>query len=156
MDLSFKEKSAWISFVSTLLIFGYYFYQLLHLRELPEVQALQVANELLFKTIVMSIIVETVFHSMLAATNRRAAEMGGDERDELFELKANNYGYWVLGVGVVGAIVHLQMQVNMPDFEPITHSLALPSPTAHILLFVFILSELVRFGSRIVIYRRGY
>jgi len=155
MDYSFKEKSTWISFVSTLLIFGYYFIQLVQLDGLPPPEAKQAANVLLLKTIVLSIVVEALFHGMLAATNHKAAAMGADERDQLFELKANNMGYWVLGGCVVICIFHLLLSDNISGYEVSDSVTSTPYLSAHILIFGFILSELVRFGVRIFYYRRG-
>ncbi|MFT6898677.1 MAG: putative membrane protein [Paraglaciecola sp.] len=47
MDMSFKEKSTWISLFSTVLIFGYYFINLIGLTELPGAQAKTAAGDLL-------------------------------------------------------------------------------------------------------------
>jgi uncharacterized membrane protein len=66
MDMSFKEKSTWISLVSTLLIFGYYFANIIVLSITPIEVAKIAAAELLLKAIVFITIVEIVFQGMLA------------------------------------------------------------------------------------------
>lgn len=155
MEMSFKEKSAWISLVSTVLIFGYYFIQLVDLKNLPENDVRQAVAYLAIKTIILISIVEAVFHSMLAATNRKAAEMGADERDKLIALKANNYGYSVLVIGVVFGLGHMVIVEFNPQFNS-ESSLQIPMLKSHILLFSLIISEIVRFAGQVVLYRRGY
>lgn len=156
MDMSFSEKSAWISFTSTLAIFGYYFYQLTGLSGLEGEEASQAAMVLLTSAIVLTIIVESVFHGMLAATNHKAAEQGADERDKLIELKASKYAYAVLSTGIILVIGRMIILEFNPSFTDHGSSLQVPMLTAHMLMFSFILAELVRFGGQILYYRRGY
>lgn len=155
MDMSFKEKSAWISLLSTVLIFGYYFFQLLGLGNLPSDEVKQAVATLAVKTVVLIAVVEAVFHAMLAATNRKAAEMGADERDNLIALKANNYGYTVLVIGVIFGLGHMVIVEFNPQFTS-ESSLQIPMLKSHILLFSLILSEVVRFAGQVLLYRRGY
>lgn len=155
MDMSFSEKGAWISFFSTLAIFGYYFLKIIGLGELEGESASQAAITLLISAIVLTIIVESVFHGMLAATNRKAAELGADERDKLIELKASKFGYGVLSVGVIMVIGRMIILEFNPDYADENSSLQIPLLTAHVLMFSFILAELVRFGGQIVLYRKG-
>lgn len=154
MDMSFKEKSAWISLFSTVLIFGYYFYHVVGLGSLPSSEVKGVIASLALKTLILIIIVESVFHSMLAITNRKAAEMGADERDKNIELRANNYGYTVLVIGVIFCLGRMIILEFNPEFTEHS-SLQIPMLTAHILLFSLILSEVVRFAGQVIFYRRG-
>lgn len=156
MNMSFSEKSAWISFVSTIAIFGYYFFKLSELSGIDLALAKPLALALLFKAIVLIAIVEAVFHAMLAQTNIKAAKLGADERDKLIELKASKYGYTILSLGVFFTLGRLLLVEQFPQLSEHNSSLAIPFFTAHILMFAFILSEIVRFGSQIVLYRRGY
>lgn len=156
MDMSFKEKSTWISLASTLGIFGYYFISLFGFSDLPEEQVNEAIAGLLLRSIILIVILEIVFHTLLSATNHKAAEMGEDERDKLIALKANNYGYTVLAVGVVICIVRLIGTEMGPEVFESSLSAEIPMLTAHLLMFSFILSEVVRFTSQIVYYRRGY
>lgn len=154
MDMSFSEKSAWISFTSTLMIFGYYFFEVSGLSGADGESATKAALILLTKAIVLTIIVESIFHGMLAATNRKAAEFGADERDTLFELKASKWGYGVLCTGVIIVIGRMIILELNPGFLDHKSSLHIPLLTAHMLMLSFILSELVRFGMQIIYYRR--
>jgi hypothetical protein len=146
MNMSFREKSIWISLISTLLIFGDYFLNVIALANLSEAVA---------KTaIVLIIIVEIIFQTVLALNNHKAANLGADERDKLFEYKGNNFGYTVLVIGVLltlGRMVSLEIS---PEFIEQFKVLNIPFLTAHILLFSFILSEVVRFSAQLYYYRR--
>ena len=156
MNMSFREKSIWISLVSTLLIFGDYFLNVLSLSELPAEAAKAAALGLSLRAIFLIIIVEVVFQSMLALSNRKAAGLGADERDKLFEYKGNNFGYTVLVIGVfitLGRIVLLEIN---PELIGQSDGLTIPLLTAHILLFSFILSEIVRFSAQLYYYRSSY
>lgn len=155
MDMSFKEKSAWISLVSTLLIFGYYFYHVFGLTNLPTEEAKSVIAGLALKAIILIIIVESVFHGMLSMTNRKAAERGADERDKSIELQATSYSYWVLTIGVMFCLGRMVILEFNPEFSE-HRSFQMPFLTVHILLFSFILSEVIRFAGQIVLYRRGF
>lgn len=156
MNMSFSEKSAWISLVTTVCVFGYYFARVLGFADLPQEQGATEAAKLLGSLLVVVIIIESIFHSMLAATNHRAAEMGADERDRLFALKANQVGYTILSVGAVFVIGRLILVELEPSFADHNSSLQLPMLTAHLLMGSFILSEIARFAMQIVYYRRGY
>lgn len=153
MDMSFREKSIWISLVSTILIFGDYFLNLLSLSGLPVDVAKSAALGLFLRSIFLIIVVEIVFQGMLALSNRKAAELGADERDKLFEYKGNNIGYTILVIGVfitLGRIVFIELN---PEFIQDSGLLNIPFLTAHILLFSFILSEVVRFFGQLYYYR---
>lgn len=153
MDMSFREKSIWISLVSTILIFGDYFLNLLSLSGLPVDVAKSAALGLFLRSIFLIIVVEIVFQGMLALSNRKAAELGADERDKLFEYKGNNIGYTILVIGVfitLGRIVFIELN---PEFIQDSGLLNIPFLTAHILLFSFILSEVVRFSGQLYYYR---
>jgi hypothetical protein len=82
--------------ISTLLIFGEYFLNVTALGNLSEGVAKTTALELLVRAFVLIIIVEIIFQTMLALSNRKPAKLGADERDNLFEYKGNNFGYTVL------------------------------------------------------------
>ena len=155
MELSFKEKSIWISLVSTLAIFGYYFYNILMLSGMPVEVAKLAALGLLIRTIIFSVIVEAVFQGMLAATNYKAAELGADEREKLIEFKGNAWGYCVLVTGVMIVIGHILLQEQGLGFIVSAERLAIPLLTAHLLMFTFIISEVARFSGQLFYYRRG-
>lgn len=122
--------------------------------EPPEI-AKEAAKDLLIQAVFLSIVVETFFHAVLAATKRKNAEVEGDERDEMYEYKANSLGYSVLVVGVVITLGHIITLEYNPSWGQHPRVVHIPLFAAHILMFSFILSEIVRFASQIFYYRRG-
>lgn len=90
--MSFKEKSIWLSLVTTVFVFSYYFIRLQSLSDLTVNEAKQFAGELFLKTIIMMIIVEIFFHIIIAIFNPEDAQQKADERDKLYQLKANSIG----------------------------------------------------------------
>jgi hypothetical protein len=154
--MSFKEKSIWISLFSTLLIFGDYFLNVIALGNLSEEAAKTTALELSVRALVLIIIVEIIFQTMLALSNRKAARLGADERDKLFEYKGNNFGYTVLVIGVLLTLGRMVSMEITPDFIEQFKVLNIPFLTAHILLFSFILSEVVRFSAQLYYYRSSH
>lgn len=155
MDMSFEEKSTWISLVSTVLIFGYYFVNVLNLGELPVTEAKLAAGGLLLQAVVLIVIVEMIFQGILAATNHQAAKLGSDERDKLYQYKANNIGYTVLVTVVMITLGRILILEFNPSFDEQNSSLQIPLLTAHILMFSFILSEVARFSCQLYYYRKG-
>lgn len=101
MNMSFREKSIWISLISTVLIFGDYFLNVISLGGLPAEDAKAAALELSLRALILIIIVEVLFQGMLAINNRKEAGLGADERDKLFEFKGNKFGYTVLVLSLI-------------------------------------------------------
>lgn len=155
MDMSFKEKSTWISFFSTVAIFGYYFWQIIGLSGLPKEESAEQVLSLLIYVVILTVIVETLFQAMLSATNHKAAALGADERDKLLEYKSSQIGYTVLSIGVLIVLGRLITIEYNPGFADHMSSVQIPMLTAHMLMASFILSEVMRFGSLIVFYRKG-
>ncbi|MFT4993337.1 MAG: hypothetical protein ACI965_000356 [Paraglaciecola sp.] len=156
MDMSFKEKSIWVSLVTTLLIFSYYFIRIFIVLDEPEALAKSASLGLLLKMTLTIIVVEVVLQSLLAAGNRKTANLKTDERDSLFTYKANSLGYVVLIIGVMFTIGQmLVLEVN-PQLTNHNGMLSIPLLTTHILLFSFILSEVVRFTAQLYFYRSGH
>ena len=156
MNMTFKEKSTWLSLLATLYIFGSYALSVFTMDHtvLNQDEMIDLAMDNLSSAILLIIIVEIIFQSLVAAASRNDLELKGDERDKLISLTANNSGYWVLSIGaiitmgqlilphVAGLEVIIQEKVNIPMFE------------MHLLLASFILAEIVRFSHQIYLYRK--
>ena len=156
MNMSFEEKSAWVSLVLILAIFGHYFMKLVGLSEMELEVARNFAVQSLSSAMIMIVVLEAVLHAVMAATNRKGEGVEADERDKLISYKANQWGYTVLVIGVVlciGWMLLVELKPELADFE---RSVTVPFMTAHILMFSFILSEVVRFSGQVFFYRRGY
>ena len=155
MDMSFREKSAWISLGCIVVIVGYYVTQLIPMLGLPHEQIRRDMFMLLGKVVILSIIVEAIFHGMHAATNHKAAESEPDEREKWIELRANNWGYTVLGIGVVAVLIRMVVLGTSETMHASEYQY-IPMMTFHQLMGTFILSEIVRFGGQIYGFRRDH
>jgi uncharacterized membrane protein HdeD (DUF308 family) len=138
MNKSFEEKSIWISLLTISLIFGYYFVRIVQMVSQDDINVAQ-SIVLLISVIVMVIIVEVVFHIIITLKDRPEAL---DERDRLIELKATRNAYFVLVFGIFLPIVGIAAQVR-------------PFIVAHVIMFIFVLSEITKFLTQLFYYRRG-
>jgi uncharacterized membrane protein len=156
MEMSFKEKSIWISLISTISVFAYYFYNVAMLVGVEEQLARQISLSLGSQSVFLVVVIEVVFQGLLAASNHRDAKLGNDERDKAIENKASHVAYMVLIVGVCLTLGRLVVLESYPSINEQHSSLQIPLLTAHILLFSLILAEVTRFALQLFYYRRGY
>ncbi len=141
MSLSFREKSAWISLVSTVLLFGYYYGVALPtlLRRTDDHTSI---FSHLVGVVILLIIIQVVLHIAVAVSNLKDAQEGADERDRLIQLKATRVSYTVLVLGAWGTIL-------------IMFKASSPLILGHLILFFFVLAELAGYTTRLIQYRRG-
>jgi hypothetical protein len=135
---SFQERSAWIQLIGLLVAFGAYFYVALQLLTAGVMNLLAYAG-LMVPTVVLLVAVIIAGYIAAAITGRTD---GPDERDTLFEGKAEGNSGWILGVGVMCAIGGLIAGVE-------------PAWIVNMLLFSLVLSEVTRTCLQIVSYRRS-
>jgi len=142
MNLSYQEKSIWVILISTVLVFGSYFYaafKLFPFTSFPNSPLIA----LFIGTIVGYIILQIILHIGLALFHVKEAEGDTDERDALIELKATRISYFVLifGVWVAGCSMFLFIStVTM----------------ANIIMFFFVLAEIIGNVVQLYYYRRGF
>ena len=141
MSMSFQEKSTWVSLVVAILIFGSYF--TIAFRELsdPDADNPKIIGFFVI-AIVLMVIIEIVLHISLAIAFRKDAEKAADERDNLIELKATRISYFVLAFGVWIASISILMVESL---------LAM----VNIIMFFFVLAEIVGSTTQLLYYRRG-
>lgn len=148
MDLTFQEKSLWVSLLSIGVLYGYYFYEVASGAQEPSLSAMLWT---MIGIIVLLIVVEIVCHAVIGSFH---APEKLDERDRLIEARAGRISHFMLAAGVVvvlgrmvigGALQEADATLQIPLFE-----------TANMLLFVLVVSELVHIGGRIFFYRRGF
>jgi len=157
MNMTFKEKSTWLSLFVTLLIFGNYAISVFTMDPAmlnPE-EMIDLAMDNLSSAVLYLIIIEIIFQSLIAAASRNKTELEGDERDRTISLTSNNSGYWVLSIGVVITIGQLILP-HMFGFGAFVEERTsiIPLFEMHMLLFSLILSEIVRFAHQIYLYRK--
>lgn len=139
--MSFREKSAWISFISLLLAFGAYFGVVGH--DLVAPGEHHPHYFILFAALVVAVVIlEAVLHIIVAARSPSDAKSPRDEREKLIALKATRPAFYVLLVGSFLAIATMHLGAHVWQL-------------AHAVLFAIWLAELTRFGTQIYLYRRG-
>jgi hypothetical protein len=136
--MSFREKSAWISLASLLIVFGVYFWNVA--RIIARKTALS-DFPLFFSLLVALIVAEVVLHLLIAMQSPGDARTPKDERERLIELKATRIAFFVLLVGALVSIATMHLKVGVWVM-------------AHCVLLSVVVAEVVKFGTQIILYRR--
>src|SRR5690606_33561601 len=97
-DLSFREKSILGTLIGVTLVSVWYFDTVLDMLRAGATN-LAALGKLAVGLVIFFIIVEIVFHALLAARWPGDAAAGEDERDQLIELKGDRVGGLLLGIG---------------------------------------------------------
>jgi hypothetical protein len=134
--MSFREKSAWISFVLLLLL------------TVASLVAAHVGHDFLdrahlFLAIFLGfVLLQVVLHLIVAAQAPKDARTPKDERERLIELRAARIGFYAIVVGelIAMALFHAHGHAGMLMLS--------------ILLAIFV-AWLIKLGTEIVLYRRG-
>ena len=141
--MSFREKSAWISFLVILVAFGAYFASIsVDLGASMGVGYHGAPLLVLVSVIVAVTLIEVAAHIALAVRSPAEARSASDERERAVALKATRPAFYVLMTGVwlaLGAVA-LGGGVWM---------------LVQAILFAVWITELTRFGMQIYYYRRG-
>ena len=146
MDFSYKEKGLIASLGVTLLIFGWYLYGAFSNLSLnPEPPRLGAIIIL----IVLVIISEGIIQSFVALKNKSPLE---DERDKLIERISYRYSYGFLSVCIWFLMVQILLDTRFDNHLMLTT----PYGMFHFLLLFFVLSEVIRFGTQLYYYRKGF
>ena len=137
--MSFREKMHWASFIAIALGFGSYFVTLaLHGHSVGPGYYLGLILMIIGFVIAAMIVAATVF----AIWNPKDAHAAQDERDRMFHVRALAVPYYVLLLGAwgVGILFHLKG----------------PFHALNSLLALLVGVELIRIGTQLYYYRRGY
>lgn len=136
--MSFEQKSVWIQLVSLVVGLGGYLV-VAGLMLSNGVSALPPFVPIFAVAIVLIVAVNIAGHVVAAITSRSDE---ADERDRLIACCAESRSSWILGVGVIGAIMALILSVGGVW-------------VAHLLLISLFGSEVAKDVLQIVYYRRG-
>lgn len=132
--MSFREKSAWISLLSTSAIYALYFWSVVR-RGMP-------GDGGLLGTVIALVVLQTALTIVVAAFSPKEAKAPRDEREKLIDFKATRFAYYVLAGSVACAVF-------FGGFDPPLIF------STNAILFVLVISEVLRSGCQIVQYRRG-
>ncbi|CAN5217832.1 hypothetical protein BH10PSE4_BH10PSE4_07650 [soil metagenome] len=134
--MALREKSAWISFWTTLIVYGAYFGYLA--KTALEGRPLGFAGPLTVCILVL-VVLQVGLQITLAALSREP-RTPQDERERLIDLEASTKAFYVLQVAAMGAAV--------------TVYFADKTMMAHAVILALAVSELARHGGVILGYRR--
>lgn len=137
--MSFREKSAWISFVTILAVFIPFFWN--SYRQYQGAVSGRDAVSTAFMLLAAFVVLEILLHVALAIRAPKEARSPRDERERLIDLRATRVGFYVLLVGALASVgmVHLTSRAWVIQ---------------QVVLLAIVLAELVRFGGQIVLFRR--
>lgn len=137
--MSFREKSAWISFFSILLVFGIYFSGI-GMAMAGRIDYSDVVR-MFFKLVGLFIILEIVLHVLVAVRAPHEARTPEDERERLIGLKADRVAAYVLSIGALVGIFPIHLGANVRDL-------------AHAVLLAIVVAHLAKYATAIVLHRR--
>lgn len=136
--MPFREKSAWISLVTTAGVYAYYFWNVLQTRGESGAGLLG----LLIGCIVILIVLQVIFHIAWAIRTPRDTMTPQDERERLIALKSTNIAFYIVAGGAVIAAAGLLFDGNA-------------FAMANLLLLALVAGEVAKYASQIVFFRRG-
>lgn len=137
--MSFREKSAWISAFSLLVVYGVYFWIVWSAALTGHSQTLHYGG-MLIGSIVLLVVIEVVLSIAVAIQRPKDAGTAADERDRLIDLKATRRAFYIVVAGALVMCVRAQME--QPAFY-VTNGL----------FFTVVLAEFVKSVTQIVHYR---
>jgi hypothetical protein len=136
--MSFCEKSAWISLLSMVGIYGFYFWTVVHAG--PQASGFHLGG--LLETVIALVVVQVVLTVAVAIFTPKEAKAPRDEREKLIELRAMRVAYSGLATSVALACFFGAFD------PPILFN-------TNALLFILVTAEILRSACRIIQYRRG-
>jgi len=137
--MSFREKSAWITVLSYLAVYGFYFRRIAQAAASGQASTFHY-GALLVGTVIVLVVVQIALLIAIAIAGPRDARAPRDERERLIELKAVRIAFVVLSCSVL--TVCWLAALNPSAFY-----------TVNALFFALVLSEIVRNASQITYYR---
>ena len=153
--MPYREKTAWISVVTTLLIWGFYSSQAIP----PLLAGSADAGDfvgLLIGCTILSIVFQIVLTVAAALMNPGDAEVAADERERLFELKASRIAYLIAStLAATVAVSSPFLIAASPHLFPANPLGSAVLVMANGILFALFVAELIRAGVQIFHYRRA-
>jgi 4-hydroxybenzoate polyprenyltransferase len=149
-QISFREKSAWISLAVLLVVFIPYFLNVFRLFGAGLLSAGAVMGLFIAATIVV-ILLSATFHILLAVFGRVEPP---DERDRAIELKSFRIAYGILTVSVF-CLIGTVVIVALPSAQSPPRAALGPVFLSQLFFLCFVLGEAAKYFTQAVCYRRG-
>jgi hypothetical protein len=142
LNTSYHEKSLWVSLVSTIVIFGYYFLRAFGVLGAQDSGRLSLIFTFI-SVVILLILIQILSQIYLAITDRKAVETGLDERDRSIDRRTTSTSYYIL---VIGIWISVGSQVLEND----------QTLLINLLMLSFVVAEVVSYIRKLIMYRRGY
>jgi hypothetical protein len=140
--MAFREKIAWVALAALCIAYGAYFLVLGPNVRFGEQNLVDVVWS--FGPVAVAHALITISGSIVVATTApRDAKRPADERDRAISQRSNAIGYYAILVGLIF------VGVIMPFSEP-------PFKIINVALAVLFLVEILRYGTTLLSYRRGW
>ncbi len=144
MPLSYREKSAWVSLVVSLVVYGMYFGGVVYIGPDPQIGA---TLGLFVGTVVALVVGMVAAHAVVAVTTPQERK---DERDAAVELVSYRNAYWVLVSSpwfTLPAALSWAGAASRTGAGPIVL-------VGHALFLCLVLSEVTKLATQVMMYRR--
>jgi len=162
--MSFREKHLWISIVTTVAVWGYYYWRLIEAVRtggLTDPGFAFSMGGLFVVCLIVVTVVEVALTFIATATTTRAEKAARDERELLASLKASHVSLMAL-IGIVFSLAIAAYMLGFAD-AAVPSGPNLPmTPTnamilfANILMGAVIVSELIRYVFNVALLRRAH
>ena len=140
--MSFREKIHWVTLVTMILAFGWYFL-LYPWRIVGSPAGVMATAGMLVPVTIAIILAMTIATAFLAIRSPREAEAREDERDRDFHLRGTHFGYYPLVIGIWINIFLIFWGNGQAE-------------QLNLMIATLVVAELVRIGTQLYLYRRGY
>ena len=150
MDMSYQEKSILGSLLAMVIVYGYYFTNALRHADHAAFDVGSIGR--LMFTVIAIIVIEIVYHIILAIEAKPEPK---DERDLLIEGKAYRNAYFVVATGAALVIGYVIVASLVRDAAP-TRIVATPFLLVNAMLLFMVLAELMKLGTQLLFYRKGF
>ena len=153
--MPFREKTAWVSFVTTLVVWGYYFIAVLRALSTGAPDGGRLLG-LLIACIAILVVMHIAAAIFLAITSPGDSDAPADERERMFGLKALRAAFYTLNsLALVVAFSSPVLAVIGPRLFPADPLTGTVIVIASAIALAIVLAELVRTGSEIFYFRRA-
>jgi hypothetical protein len=140
--MSFREKIHWVTLVTMILAFGWYF--LVYPWQIVDSPAgVMTTAGMLVPVTIAIIIAMTIATALLAIRSPRDTEARADERDRSFDMRGTYFGYYPLVVGIWINIFLIFWGIGQ-------------AAQLNLMIATLVVAEAVRIGTQLYLYRRGY
>jgi uncharacterized membrane protein len=140
--MSFREKIHWAAFLALFVAFGWYFLSYPWEMVGTDAGVAAVAGMLVPVTILI-IVVMSVTAAYFAIRTPKEVNLKEDERERTFHIRGTHLAYYPLVLGVWANMIAMFYRLSVAEH-------------LNLLIATVVTAELVRVGSQLFYYRRGY